>query len=334
MKPTNTEIILSLLTAFVAIMPLSTMAAAPVQDECSFIREKLQNLPAIGGEVLVPAGIYTCAAPIVLDRSNTSLAGDGDVTIRLGNNINTPVIIMGDIVTPPKAIRNVQVSHLKIDGNRWNQKSECWGGKCDGGGTSVIRNNGITVRAVTKARIQDVYITSARSGGIVTEKGCYDLEVDNLTAVDNEFDGFAGYETNGARLTNLTLSHNRAAGISLDIRFNGNIFKNVKIESNGDVGIFMRDSSSNIFENVSIIDSGSHGVFMADADDDEATCPLSNEFQNLSVVHSRGMGFRLNNACEGNSLTGVAHFSGNRDGCVSESSIASIEVLGQILCQE
>lgn len=333
MKPTNVKILLNLLIAFVAMIPHSTHAARKIIDECAFITEKLQKLPASGGEVVIPAGIYTCLAPIVLDQNNTSLRGEGDVTIRLGNNVNSPVIIMGGTATPPRPIHHVFVGHLKIDGNRWYQKSECWGGTCDSGGTSFIRNNGITVRAVTKARIQDVFITSARSGGIVTEKGCYDLEVDNLTAVDNEFDGFAGYETTGARLTHLTLSHNRAAGISLDIRFNGNIFRDVRIEYNDDVGIFMRDSSSNIFENVSIIDSGSHGVFLGQADDD-STCPLGNEFQNLSITRSRGVGFRLNNACLGNSLSGTTLFSKNRDGCISESPGAHLEIQGKVICQD
>lgn len=330
MKSCYLKMILGLLITFGAMEPLF----AQVRDECSFIREKLDSLPVTGGEVIIPAGIYTCLSPVILNRSNTSLRGEGDVTLRLGKNVNSPVIIMGEVLTPPRPIHHVQVGHLKIDGNRWYQKSECWGGACDSGGTSYIRNNGITVRAVTNGRIHDVYITSTRSGGVVTEKGCFDLEVDNLTAVDNEFDGFAGYETSGARLTNLNLSHNRAAGISLDIRFNGNIFKNVLIEKNGDVGIFMRDSSSNIFENVSIADNGSHGVFLAQAEDDQATCPLNNEFQNLSVLHSRGVGFRLNNACVGNSLSGKALFFENRDGCVSEGPSAKLEIQGQVVCQD
>jgi len=95
----------------------------------------------------------------------------------------------------------------------------------------------------------------------------------------------------------------------------------------------MRDSSSNIFENVSIADSGSHGVFLAEADDD-STCPLGNEFQNLSVMRSRGVGFRLNNVCEGNIISGTSLFSGNRDGCVSELPNSRVEIRGELTCQE
>jgi hypothetical protein len=315
------------------VMGPSSVMAAPIDDECRFIREKISSLPSSGGKVVIPQGIYTCLAPIVIDRSNVQIRGQGAVTLRLGNRVNAPVLVMGDAATPPRPLRDIQVVNLKIDGNRWYQTHECWGGPCDGGGTAFIRNNGITVRAVTNGRIQDVYITSARSGGVVTEKGCYDLEIENLTAVDNEFDGFAGYETVGARLTRLNLSHNRAAGISLDIRFHGNFFNDVRMDHNGDVGIFMRDSNANIFENVSISDSGSHGVFLAQADG-IATCSLGNEFKNLSVLRARGVGFRLNDSCAGNRLTGSATFLQNRDGCISSPDGAQLEISAQVLCKD
>ncbi|MEQ1879022.1 MAG: right-handed parallel beta-helix repeat-containing protein [Bdellovibrionia bacterium] len=307
--------------------------AAPAVDECQFIRDEIQRLPAAGGEVAIPEGTYTCMSPIVLDRSHAHLTGKGDVLLRLGRNVNAPVLVMGDAATPPRSLEDVRVSNLKIDGNRWYQKFECWGGACDSGGTAFIRNNGITVRGLTRGKIQNVAVTSARSGGVVTEKGVYDLVIEGLLATDNEFDGFAGYETFGARLTGLNLSRNRAAGISIDIRFHGNHFKDVRIENNGDVGIFMRDSNMNVFENVSILNSGSHGVFLAQ-DFGPSTCSVGNEFENLTVVHSRGSGFRLNDACEGNHLTGLARFLQNRDGCVTEAEGARLEVKGQIQCEQ
>ncbi len=321
-----------LLAVAIAFLSQTSAIGTPAIDECQFIREMISGLPETGGDVLIPEGVYTCLLPIVIDRSHVRLIGQKDVTLKLGKNVNAPVIVMGDVVTPPKPLRDIHVMKIKIDGNRWHQKHECWGGPCDRGGTSYIRNNGITVRAVTNGRIQDVSITSARSGGVVTERGCFDLEVDNLTAVDNEFDGFAGYETFGARLTRMNLSHNLGAGISMDIRFHGNLFRDVRIENNHDVGIFMRDSNSNIFDNVSIKDSGSHGVFLAQ-DGDSSTCPLGNEFQNLSVLRSRGQGFVLNNHCEGNRLTGTTKFIGNRDGCLSEGFGAQIIIEGQVVCQ-
>lgn len=303
------------------------------KDECSFIREKISQLPEDGGEVEIPSGFYTCQSPIILDRSHVHLRGQGEVTLHLAKNANAPVLIMGGANTPPRHLYDIQVINLRIDGNRWHQKYECWGGYCDRGGTTYIRNNGITVRGVSNGLIKDVFITSARSGGLVTERGCFDLEIDNLTSVDNEFDGFAGYETFGARLRRMNLSHNRAAGISLDIRFHGNLMSDVKIENNGDVGIFMRDSNSNIFENIKINNSGNHGIFIAKAEDD-ATCSMNNEFENLMVSRSRGYGFRLNDECEGNRLTGKSLFIENRDGCISEPREGQLEFEGAVQCVE
>ena len=317
----------------IACLGVFLACSAALADECSFIRKAISDLPKGGGEVAIPGGTYTCQSPIVLDRDGARLKGVGEVTLRLGRGVNAPVIVMGDAATPPRNLRDIQVANLKIDGNRWYQKHECWGGPCDGGGTSFIRNNGITVRAVTRGRIENVFITGARSGGVVTEKGCYDLTIDGLTATDNEFDGFAGYETYSARLTNMHLHGNRAAGISLDIRFHGNLFKDVRIEKNGDVGIFMRDANSNVFENVSVSDSGSHGVFVAQ-DFGPSTCSSGNEFENLTVLRSRGSGFRLNDVCEGNRLTGTARFAQNRDGCISEAQGARVEIGGAVKCED
>jgi hypothetical protein len=329
MKPHS---VIAVLTVLV-MLPLSAFALPVAPDECAFIREKIASLPETGGEVIIPSGVYTCNSPVVIDRSQVTLSGgDHDVELRLGNNVSSPVIVMGDIHTPPRPLHDIQVKNLKIDGNRWFQKNECWGGPCDSGGTSYIRNNGITVRAITRGRIENVRITSARSGGIVTERGCFDLQVNQVTCTDSEFDGFAGYETFGSRFTDLTLSDNRAAGISLDIRFHGNLFRDVRIERNGDVGIFMRDASYNVFERLSISGSGSHGVFVA-MDGDVSTCSSHNEFQDLAVTRSRGYGFRLNDRCGGNRLTGASAFRQNRDGCVSEAPEAKVEREGRVQCE-
>jgi len=302
-------------------------------DDCSPIRKEIARLPEAGGDVVIPSGDYTCRSPIVINRNSTRLIGIGDVIIRLAKNANSPVIIMGEALTPPQPLHDIQVLNLKIDGNRWYQKFECWGGPCDTGSTTFIRNNGITVRGVTDGLIQNVFITSARSGGVVTERGCFDLEVDHLTSMDNEFDGFAGYETFGARLTHLNLSNNKAAGISLDIRFNGNLFRDVKIENNGDVGVFMRDSSFNIFEEVTIENGGNHGVFLARAED-FSTCSINNDFQNLTVTRARGHGFRLNDFCEGNRLNGTTKLIQNRDGCIAEPVSGQLEIMGEVVCLE
>lgn len=286
-------------------------------DDCRFIREALRALPPEGGTVMIPSGSYTCTTPIVLDRSNTTLRGEGSVTLRLAERANSPVIVMGEVRTPPNPVHNVRVINLRLDGNRLQQQSECWGGNCDSGGLAFIRNNGITVRGIINGRIENVFITGARSGGVVTERGCRGLVIDHLAVTDSHFDGFAGYDTTGSDLRHMSLYANRAAGISIDLHFSGNRIRDSHLYRNGDVSIFMRESNDNHFENLLIEDSGSHGIFLAFADDPRS-CPVNNEFLNLSVLRSKGFGFLLNNDCAGNFLSGEAMFRGNRDGCIRE----------------
>ena len=302
-------------------------------DDCTFIREQLALLPLEGGTVLIPSGLYTCDAPIILNRDHQILRGQGSVTLRLGDNINTPLIVMGEIATPPRPIHDVQIINLNLDGNRQHQQQECWGGPCDSGNLSNIRNNGITVRGIIDGRIENVFITAPRSGGVVTEKGCQHLIIDGLSVTDSEFDGLAGYETTHSVFTNMNLHHNANAGISIDISFNQNIISHTQILHNRDVGIFMRDSQSNLFDHVTIEDSGNHGIFLASVDR-ESTCPINNEFHNLTVTRSQGAGFRLNNACIENRLTGTATFRQNRDACISEGTETHLLIQGDVQCEK
>lgn len=322
-----------LFATFAFALPSTTTPGLDIQDQCSFIRAGLNAIPATGGEFVVPQGNYTCTYPIVLDRDGQRLRGQGQVTLKLADNTNAPVIVMGDIITPPRQVHNVMVSNIRIDGNRAHQQIECWGGPCDSSGTAHIRNNGITVRGITNGVIRNVAITGPRSGGVVTEKGCMGLLVDGLSVTDSHFDGFAGYETTGSTIKNLYFHDNMAAGISIDIRFHNNTFQNVRMENNRDVGIFMRDSNDNLFQDFWIVGAGNHGVFVALVEE-EHTCPKNNEFRNFTIENSKRSGFRLNNACENNRLTGVSTFRHNKGGCISEGRSARLGIEGTYICEE
>ena len=310
---------------------ISANGAAMTIDQCEFIRVGVKKISLSGGEFVIPAGTYKCNSAIVLDQDNVTLRGAGNVQLILAEQSNSPVIVMGDLNTPPQPRRNIKVTHLKIDGNRQQQSFECWGGPCDGQGLSFIRNNGITVRGLTDGVISDVTTENARSGGVVTEKGCYNLQIEHLIASQNQFDGFAGYETYGSVIAHSTLKNNLAAGISMDIHFDGNTFRDVLIQDNADVGIFMRASSSNIFAELRIIGNLSHGIFLAQVED-VSTCPIDNQFENLTVVRSRGFGFLLNNACTGNRLTGHAEFLQNQSGCIHEGTSVPLMRDADVTC--
>src|SRR5882757_4577187 len=106
------------------------------------IQHALDALPKSGGEVVLPPGEISIRQPLVLRRDFQTLRGAGAATVlRLADDANCPVIIMGEPVNnPKKTVKNLRVSGLFIDGNRSHQQRELW--KLEGEG-SQIRNNGI-----------------------------------------------------------------------------------------------------------------------------------------------------------------------------------------------
>ena len=287
---------------------------------CQAIQKAINILPPEGGQVMIRAGTYTCNDPIVIDRDNVALRGEGPATIlRLANGANSPVLILGQTTPMPTVTRrNIHVSDLVIDGNRGNQTFECLKGDCTP--TNPLRNNGVTLRRVSDIRIEHVTVFSARSGGLVSELICRRLTVRDFTAFDNHFDGLAGYETEDSTFSGLYLHDNLAAGFSFDIAFNKNVVSDTIITGSGSVGIFMRDARDNLFHGLQIRNSGQHGIFLAQVDTDATKPAAGNTFSGVIVSGSQGAGFRVNDlSCVSNIVTG-AQFIGNSGGCISEAS--------------
>jgi polygalacturonase len=284
------------------------------------IQNALNALPASGGEVVLPPGDIFIRQPIVLRRNFQTLRGSGAATVlRLADNANCPVIILGEPVNNPKqAVTGLCVRDLFIDGNRAFQQRELW---CLTGEGSEIRNNGVTIQRVTDSEVRNVTTARCRSGGLVTTRNVHGLTVNGLESYDNQFDGLACYETEDSLFKNLSLHDNPGAGISLDLAFNHNVISNAVLRAN-DLGVFMRSSRDNQFHNVAIQNSHHHGVFMAEALEHTGVgwqaVPMSectyNSFTNLSADNCGGAAFRVNDTtCKNNILIG-ARFDGNRDG--------------------
>ncbi len=289
------------------------------------IQTALDALPTGGGEVVLPPGKIIIRQPIVLRRDHQTLRGSGTATVlTLADNANCPVLIMGEPVNhPQKTVRYLRVSDLAIDGNRSHQQREIWQLQGEG---SQIRNNGITVQAVTDSAVEHVITARCRSGGLVTTRGVQRLTVRGLEAFDNEFDGLACYHTTDSQFTELSLHDNPGAGISLDLAFNNNIIQHAVLAGN-DLGIFMRSSRGNQFKDISIFNSHNYGVFMA-AHADQTTpqgaktvssqneC-VQNSFTNLIASRCGSAAFRVNNAnCVNNIVIG-AQFKDNVKGGLS-----------------
>lgn len=324
------SIFLTLLGALlVAVMPAK--ATEIIEEKtCDAIQKAINQLPASGGELKLMPGTFICTAPIIIDKNNVTLRGSGSATVlRLADNINAPVIVMGSTETiPSRSVHYVRVIDLMIDGNRANQTSECMGGPCSM--EFPLRNNGISIRRCVDCVVQSVTVYGAMSGGLVTELGCRRLTIRDYTSFDNEFDGLAGYETEDSTFSGIHLYGNKAAGISTDIKFNNNKFYNVTITDNKTVGIFMRDSLDNSFTNLHIRDSVQHGIFLAQVNDDQSTAATGNTFTGVVISRSGGMGILANDpSCINNMMVG-AQFINNKNGCIGEAAVGLVENVGAI----
>ncbi len=321
---------LFLLVSMVAGTAPANATESISEKTCTAIQTAINLLPPEGGELVLSPGIYTCIHPIIIDRNNIILRGSGAATLlRLADNTNAPVIIMGLAENvPSRATHHVRVSDLMIDGNRANQTAECMGGPCSD--AFPLRNNGISIRRCIDCAVQSVTVFGAMSGGLVTELGCRRLTIRDYTSYDNEFDGLAGYETEDSTFSGIHLYGNKAAGISTDIKFNNNKFYDVTITDNKTVGIFMRDSLDNSFTNLHIRDSVQHGIFLAQVNTDPATAATGNTFTGVVISRSGGMGVLANDAsCINNMMVG-AQFINNRHGCISEATAGLVENVGAI----
>ena len=283
-------------------------ASAPAQsgsaDDCQFLRDQLAD-PAVR-EVVVPAGTYVCAKPVVMSRSGVSLIGRGRPTLKLADHAESPLLVMGglddDSNGVPTPVTGLLVEGLLLDGNRANQAGECWGGACDTGGTTGVRNSGLAMRGVRDCTVRNVEITGARSGGLVTERDSAGIHVQGLTARDSFFDGLSVNWTRDSVFENLRLSGNAYAGLTMDTKVTGNVFRDGDISANRDVGIYMRRAGGNRFERLTLASNRGHGVYLSDADGQAGTCAVDNVFSHVEARCNGYDGFHMDGACAGNRI--------------------------------
>lgn len=308
------------LCAAVAAGVLPLRSAPVPAGRAEAIQAAIDALPPEGGRVELAAGVFTVSRPVVIARDNVELVGQGAGTqLFLADKANCPVIIAGQTNGVPRKIhRNIRIADLFIDGNKDEQKWECWGGECDKGGVSVIRNNGITLRGVSDTRVERVTVIRPRSSGLCTEKTCRRLLVADFTTSESFFDGLAGYQTEDSVFTRLNLFENKSAGLSFDIDFNHNVITDSVLARNGSQGIFMRDSEHNLFQGIAIRDNGEQGVFIAQVEFQPDLHASGNLFSGVVISGSRGPAIRVNDTtCVNNALHGARLFD-NKGGAISE----------------
>lgn len=269
-----------------------------------------------GGEVVLGPGTYGCTAPVVIRTSGVTLRGAGPATkIRLLAKASCPVLIVGDEANAPRReVRRICVADLAIDGNRTQQRGECWNGKCDTGEFTAIRSSGLVVRRAKDVLVLRVSADNCRSGGLVTEKHCRRVTVRDFSAGRNEFDGLACYETEDSVFTGLYLHDNRSAGISTDLNFDHNVISDSRLVKNGTHGVFMRHSSDNRFQSILVSGSGRDGIFVDQVDSNARTNSSGNRFTAVQVVGSKGAALRVNAASCTGTVLDQCLFVGNTQG--------------------
>ncbi|MCX5789512.1 MAG: right-handed parallel beta-helix repeat-containing protein [Elusimicrobia bacterium] len=280
----------------------------PPSDACQFLRDQLAD-PSVR-EVILPAGTYVCAKPVVMNRDGVTLRGQGRPLLKLADYADSPLLVLGrlddgpDGVPPP--VTGLLVEGIVLDGNRAHQRGECWGGPCDTGGTTGVRNNGLTLRGVRDSAVRDVEILGARSGGLVTERDCARIHVTGLKARDSFFDGLSVNWTRDSVFEKLDLAGNAFAGLTMDVRVTGNVFRDGDVSANRDVGIFLRRADANRFERLRVADNASHGVFLSDADGQAGSCAVDNVFSQVEASRNGRDGFHMDRDCPGNRLLDCA----------------------------
>lgn len=252
--------------------------------------QQLANMIVSGGSILLPNLEIRINTPILITNSNIKLIGDTNTLLKLDDNSNCPIIVVG--VQGTECITNIQLILLQIDGNRTNQQREIW--KLSNIGYPIY-NNGIVIQNSRDVLVYDVIISDCRSGGFVSTFGVSKLNVINYVAFNNQFDGLACYQTTESIFVNLLLHDNIAAGISLDMEFNNNIFDNIILTRN-DIGIFMRNSAGNIFRNVNLHDNKSFDLFISSINNLPMTGCNSNYFD----IRYDGKLFKGDNLCTNN----------------------------------
>jgi hypothetical protein len=318
-----------LFTNTLTLLPPRAEAAVVVQPgPCSVIQNAINSLPSAGGAVVLSAGVYTCTAPIIIDRSNVVLRGDGPGTlIFLAPHVNTPLLIIGQAINEPTITRsNIHISDLVLDGNRANQEFECWGNNC-----ARVRNNGISVRRSENIVIAGVTARRARSGGVVVEKNSRRVTIRDLISFENEFDGLAAYKTEDSIFSGLHLYNNCFAGLSFDLDFNNNTVSDVNISRSpgitlscpeltgtptvsskvGTVGVFMRDAVGNMFHGIRVKNSREHGVFLAEGPTGAVTGNTFSDLVVRDIANPVMNGFRVNNTSCVKNILDAAQFSNN-----------------------
>ncbi len=306
----------------------------PGQDAATFIvaseaelRTAIDSLAPEGGRIVVRAGTYTLTRSIDIARDNVIIEGEGSGTyFRMGDGQYDPCFVLGEPTPAEPTIthRNITLRRMRIDGNRLgNPDSEL----SNEPGRGHLRNNCVTIRRCVDTSLEDVILESARSGGVVTEKGCENILISRVTAFDHHFDGIACYVTTRSFIVDCTARDNQYSGLSCDLGFRDNIVADCFFINNGlnvsvpgvlHPGVFWRDATGNLLANSRLSGNMGDGIFVADGDPPGNLPTSENQFvDNFYTDNGRDGFWQAGRNSENNVLHGGI-FKGNARNAINE----------------
>jgi len=299
-----------------------------VPDEIEDIQQAIDSLTiGGGGTVYIKAGEYRLSKGIHIQHSNITILGEQGTLIKLNNDVNQPVILIGsDEEVPTERIENIKVECLEIDGNKDSQSSERDPNR------TWIRNNGIDVRMVKDLYVSEVDIHHARSGGLVVSWNSSLIFIDKSSFHHNYYDGIALYASEDIQVSNFFCNDNQAAGLSLDNDLKYVMFSVGTIRNNGDVGIFARHSKELKFQSLEIANNQSHGCFLSHESYGTGTGVNRLTFNSCSFIENNGYGYWLAtpvSESKNNSVIACL-FSGNTQDAIEVPADGALDLTGNI----
>jgi len=253
--------------------------------ELAELEERIERIRELGdGQIVVRLAPreYVLQDSLRLLHSNISLIGQPGSKLSLAAGVGAPVVAVGSqksYVEEADVIEDILIFGIEIDGNRDEQDSEVMASM------PWIRANGIDIRGVRNAVIDQVVSNRNRSGGLVVSWKSSNIHVADSRFEENFFDGLAYYDASGVVTHGCVASRNDYAGVSLDNDFLKSSFSECVIEGNGAVGVFARNSREISFSRCLILDSADWGVFLAHDDEMLGT-------HDVTLVSSRVIGNR------------------------------------------
>jgi hypothetical protein len=297
-----------------------------VPDEIEGIQQAIDSIATNGGgTVYIKAGKYVLSQGIHINNSNITISGEQGVLIKLNDNVNQPVILIGsDVENPSDTIENIKIEGLEIDGNKDGQTFETDPNR------TWIRNNGIYARMVSNLYVSEVDVHHARNSGFVVDLNSSLIFIDKSNFHHNDINGMGIYASRDIQVTNFFCNDNKGNGLRLnnDVRYV--MFSTGIIRNNAHIsythGIYATYSRDVKFQDLIISNNQSHGCFLAHNSYGTGTGVIRLTFNSCSFMENDGYGLWLASEIPDSRYTSIISsiFSGNIYGAISIGPMADI----------